>query len=175
RQPIPVNTGESVTVTYLAGDSIGSFESKIMDRRDREMDLALPRDNVAEEKTPDPKSDFTLEIPIPVEYRAMSMGHVQTAVTKAITSNGIHILTNVQVPIGTLLHVELEIPNSPAIKTKGKVLKSQKLSGDSKKNLTELEFEDITSEDKGAMLRYAIFYQQRQLRKQRLQPPAAPH
>ena len=44
----------------------------------------------------------------------MSMGHVQTAVTKAITSNEIHILTNVQVPIGTLLHVSLEIPNSPS-------------------------------------------------------------
>ena len=54
------------------------------------------------------------------------------------------------------------------------MLKSQKLPGDGQKNLAELEFEDITAEDKGAMLRYAVFYQQRQLRKQRLQPPAAP-
>lgn len=168
RQPVQVNVGQSVTVTYWNGDLISSFQSTITDRRDRELDIELPKD-INEEKTPDPRSDFTLEIPVPVEYRAVSTAHLQTAVTKAITQNGIHILTNVQIPPGTSLHVELEIPQSPAIKTRGKVLKSQKLAADQKKNLTELEYEDISAEDRNAVFRYAIYFQQRQVRRSRYQ------
>ena len=65
----------------------------------------------------------------------------------------------------------MEIPNSPAIKTKGRVLKSEKLPTDSRKHLTELEYEDITPEDKTAVFRYAIYFQQRQARKRAYQQP----
>jgi c-di-GMP-binding flagellar brake protein YcgR len=170
RTPVAVKAGDNLTVTYWAGEVVSQFETTVLEKRDKEIDLAVP-EKVQEDKTPDPKSEFVLEIPVPVRYRAASTPHLQTAVTKVITQTGIQLLTNVAVPRGTSLHVELEIPNSPSIKTKGRAVRSQKLDTDSRKNhLTEMEFdENITAEDRNAVFRYAIYYQQRQARKNRFQ------
>jgi len=160
---IQVSAGDPLTVTYLEDDVVYSFNTRILDRKEREMDLALPSE-LKEEKTPIRQEDFSLEIPIPVEYRAMSTAHLQTAQTKAINAKGIDIITNMPIPPGTSLHIELEIPNSPAIKTQGRVTQSQRLP-DNKKALTQIEFEDISAGDRETVFRYAIFYQQRQVRK----------
>jgi len=165
---IGVNVGDPVTVTYMDGDMVYQFSSRIMDRKEREMDLALATD-LKEEKTPIHTDDFTLEIPIPVEYRAMSTAHLQTATTKAINAKGIDILTNLPIPPGTSLHIELEIPGSSAIKTQGRVAHSQKIPND-RKALTQIEFEDISNTDRETIFRYAIFYQQRKVRKEARQP-----
>lgn len=157
--------GATVTVTYLENDlsAVSSFESKVLERKDRELELALPT-SVAEERTPLGDDDFSIEIPIPVEYRAMSTAYVQTAVTRNITATGINILTNLAIPPNTSLHIELQIPNAPTVKTQGVVSLSSRLSSE-KKHLTQIEFEDITAADREAILRYALFYRQRQLRK----------
>jgi len=161
---VDVNPGDMVTVTFLDGDILHTFRTKVMDAREREMELSYPKE-IHEEKTAMRDENFTIDIPIPVEYRAMSMAHLQTATTRSIHQNGIDILTNLPIPIGTSLHIELEIPNTPAIKTQGKVSQSQKLPNE-RKALTQIEFEDISASDRETIFRYAIFYRQRQLRKE---------
>ena len=158
--------GDAIVVTYLENDLsiVSSFESKITDVKDREFEMALPT-AVSEEKTPMGDADFSIDIPIPVEYRAMSTAYLQTATTRTITAAGINILTNLAIPPNTSLHVELQIPNAPTVKTQGRVANSKKLPNE-KKHITEIEFEDITAADKDVIYRYALFYQQRQLRKQ---------
>jgi c-di-GMP-binding flagellar brake protein YcgR len=163
---ISVNPGDPVTVTYLEDDIVYSFNSRVLDTKEREMDVALPTD-LKEEKTALRDENFTIEIPIPVEYRAMSMAHLQTAVTRSINAKGIDILTNLPIPPGTALHIELEIPNSPAIKTQGRVSVSQKIPND-RKALTQIDFEDISPSDRETIFKYAIFYQQRKARKELL-------
>lgn len=164
-QPYPCTVGEPVTVTYMIDDVICSFQSRVLDKRNKEIDIALPKE-VSESKSPATAQDFTIEIPIPVEYRAISTAHLQTATTKLITGTGVTVITNLPIPQETILHLELEIPNSPTIKTKGRVVKSQRLPADARKSLTEIEFEDINPRDKEALFRYVILYQQRRLRKQ---------
>lgn len=164
---VSVDVGDPVTVTYLESDLtvVSTFESKVLDRKEREIELALPT-SINEEKTPIGETDFSIEIPIPVEYRAMSTAYLQTATTKTINAGGINILTNLAIPPGTSLHIELQIPNAPTVKTQGRVTRSIKLPNE-KKHLTEIEFEDITPADKDTIYRYALFYQQRQARKSR--------
>lgn len=163
---VALHPGDSVVVTYLENDltAVSSFESKIGDVKEREFEMALPT-NIVEEKTPMADPDFSIDIPIPVEYRAMSTAYLQTATTRTITQAGINILTNLAIPPNTSLHIELQIPNAPTVKTQGRVASSKKLPTE-KKHITEIEFEDITAADKDIIYRYALFYQQRQLRKQ---------
>lgn len=160
----PLSSGDPLTVTCVDADlsSLSVFETKVLDRREREMDLALPTD-ITEEHTPIRDAEFTIEIPVPVEYRAMSTAYLQTATTRAITSTGIDITTNLAIPPGTSLHIELQIP-SATVKTQGRVTQSQKLPGE-KKFLTQIEFEDITPADKESVYRYALYFAQRQRRK----------
>lgn len=163
---IGVTPGDPVTVTYMDGDLVYQFSSKIVDRKEREMDLAMPTD-LKEEKTSIRDENFSMEIPIPVEYRAMSTAHLQTATTRSIHANGIDIVTNLPIPPNTSLHLELEIPGSPAIKTQGRVSQSARLPNE-KKALTQIEFDDISATDRETIFRYAVYYQQRKLRKELL-------
>jgi c-di-GMP-binding flagellar brake protein YcgR len=167
KMQIAIETGDSITVTYLDNDKVCSFETTVVDKKEREIGLKLPS-SIREEKTPIKDATFSLDIPIPVEYRAMSMAHLQTATTRSINEHGIDILTNLPIPINTSLHIELEIPNSPAIKTQGRVTQSQKLP-DGRKALTQIDFEDISHSDRDTILRYAVFFWQRQVRKELMQ------
>lgn len=165
RIQVPLEVGDEVTLTYLDDElaTVYSFQTHVLERKEREVELALP-DEIEEERTLIDDDDFSIEIPIPVEYRAMSTAYLQNATTSAINPGGINILTNLAIPPGTSLHIELQIPNAPTVKTQGRVSKSQKVPNE-KKHLTEIEFEDITPADKDVVYRYALFYQQRQLRK----------
>lgn len=162
---VSLEVGDIITVTYVENDlsNVYGFDCKVLDRREREIDISIPTD-ISEEKTPIGEEDFSIDIPIPVEYRAMSTAYLQTATTRSISATGICILTNLAIPPGTSLHIELQIPNAPTVKTQGRVAKSTKLPNE-KKHLTEIEFEDITPADKDTIFRYALFYQQRAQRK----------
>jgi len=172
RVQIPVSAGEIVTLVYLNGDTLFNFQAKILDRREREIDLQIPRD-IKEEKTFLGQAEFDVEIPIPIKYRAMSTAHLQNAMTRSITNSSIKITTNLPIPVATALNIELEIPNAPPVKTKGKVTSSQKTSADAKKSITEIEFEDINPADREAILRYATFFYYQNKRREALQLPPA--
>jgi hypothetical protein len=159
--------GDDALIIFLEGSSILRFKTKILEVRDKELDIAAPTD-IQEEKCPFSESNYRLEIPIPVEYRAISTAHLQTATTKEINSRGIKVVTNLPIPNGTEIHIELEIPDSPMLKTKGRVVASQKVPSDVRKSITDIEFEDFTPRDSENVFRYAILYQQRRLRRQHL-------
>lgn len=163
--PVSLHTGDVVTITYLETDLslASSFESKVLEQKEREFEVALPT-VINDEKTPIGEADFSIDIPIPVEYRAMSTAYLQTATTRTITGAGINIFTNLAIPPNTSLHIELQIPNAPTVKTQGRVSSSKRVVND-KKHITEIEFEDITAADKDTIYRYALFYRQRQQRK----------
>lgn len=172
RVQIQCDSGETVTIVYLLGDTLYHFQTKILDVRDKEMDLQIPRE-VKEEKTFLSQSEFCVDIPIPIKYRAMSTAHLQNAMTKCITQQGIQILTNLPIPMGTALNIELEIPNAPSVKTKGKVTSSQKKAQDGKKSLTEIEFEELNPQDKDIILQYGAFFHYQIQRRAALPPPLA--
>jgi len=90
---------------------------------------------------------------------------MQVASAKAVTATGMHIITNLPIPQGTDLYIEMNVPDSPLSKTKGKVAKSQRLPTDSKKCFTELELEDFDLKEKENFLKYSILYQYRMKRR----------
>lgn len=165
RVEVPLDAGDNVVLTFLDKDlsTIYTFGSSVLDCNEREFQISQPAD-ITEEKTLVADADFSIDIPIPVEYRAMSTTYLQTATTRTISAAGINILTNLAIPPSTSLHIELQIPNAPTVKTQGRVTRSKKLPHD-KKCLTEIEFDDITPADKELVYRYALFYRQRQMRK----------
>lgn len=165
RQYVPCSAGDKLIVTYIKDNFVTSFVSAIIDREEKEITLSTPKD-IRQKKINVSKEEFFIDIPIPVEYRALTTSHLQTAKTKSLTSKGVEIITNLPIPQGTVLYMEFEIPNAPTIKAKGKVVRSDRLPSDSRKNLTAIEFEDIHPLDKENMLRYALYYEQRQLRRQ---------
>jgi len=164
-KPYPCSIGDEVTVAYLDGSTVVSFKSKVMEKREKEIDMTLPAD-VAEEKSSFTENDFYLDIPIPIEYRAISTAHLQTATTTELSYKGIKVITNLPIPRETVLHLELEIPDSPTIKAKGRVTGSTKLPPENRKSLTEIEFEDMGPKEKESVFRYALLYSQRRNRKQ---------
>ncbi|MGE0491900.1 MAG: PilZ domain-containing protein [Vulcanimicrobiota bacterium] len=166
-RPIRLVPGQPVTVSTFDEDknTFFSYSASVLDSREREFDVNPPKD-VDSEEIPPRDENFRVEVPIQVEFRAMSTVHSQVATTHAITTNGLFLLTNLPIPPGTPLTLELEIPNAPDIKANGHAVNSER-DGGGRKHITEVEYDDIPEDDKRSILRYAIYYEQRQKRKQK--------
>lgn len=164
RRPIRMAPGQQLTVTTLEDNVLYSFQASVLDAGEREFDITPPA-NVVEQELPARDDNYRIEVPITVEYRAMNTAHTQVAQTYAITSSGLVLATNLPIPPGTSLHLELEIPSAPDISTKGRAAGSEKHPTDKRKHLSEIEFEDISAEDRDTILRYAIYSRRRQERK----------
>ncbi|MCE7871936.1 hypothetical protein DYH09_16375 [bacterium CPR1] len=165
RRPVRLVPGQQVTISALMDDRLFSYSASVLDSRDRDFDVQPPRE-VAEVEVPPRDDNFRIEVPIPVEYRAMRTAHTQVAQTHAITTNGLFLQTNLPIPPNTQLHMELEIPNAPDITAKGRAVASQVARDNSRKHITEVEYEDIPEDNRTAIIRYAIYYRQRQKRKE---------
>lgn len=167
RRPVRLVPGQPVTISVLIDDTLFSYDASVLDSRDREFDVNLPKD-VEDVAIPPRDDNFRIEVPIPVEYRAMSTAHTQVATTHAITPNGLFLLTNLPIPPNTSLLMELEIPNAPDITAKGRAVTSQEdHSTGRRRHITEVEYEDLQERDRNTILRYAIFYRQRQVRNEK--------
>ncbi len=159
------SNGDEVSIVIFEGGFVFTGRTKILETRDKEIDLLIP-DDIKEEKIGFNDTDFVIETPVPVEFRAISTAHLQTAVTREVSSRGIKIITNLPVPKDTDLHLELAIPDSPVIKLKGKVAQSSKLPPDNKKSLTDIEFEDFGQKERESIFKYIILFNSRRMRKQ---------
>lgn len=164
RRPIRMNPGTPLTVTTLEDNVLYSFQATVLDAGEREFDITPPA-NVNEQELPARDVNYRIEVPITVEYRAMNTAHTQVAQTWAITSQGLVLTTNLPIPPGTNLHMELEIPSAPDISTKGRAVGSEKHPDLKGKHLSEIEFEDMSDADRDTILRYAIYSRRRQERK----------
>lgn len=164
RRPVRLVPGQPVSVSALMDDHLFTYSASVLDSREREFDVNPPKD-IRDIAIPPRDDSFRIEVPIPVEYRAMSTAHKQVAQTHAITPNGLFLQTNLPIPPGTSLLLELEIPNAPDIAAKGRAVTSQPDQSGGRKHITEMEYEDIPDRDRDAILTYAIYYQQRQERR----------
>ena len=65
--------------------------------------------------------------------------------------------------------MEVEIPNGSEIATKGKAITSVEDSSSGRRQyVTEVEFDpDITEKDRNNLIRYAMFFKQRQARQEK--------
>jgi hypothetical protein len=165
RRPIRLYPDQAVTLTIQLDDVLLSYEGSVLDVRDREFDVNYPPKDYQDIPIPPRDEKFRIEVPIPVEYRAMTTAHLQVATTHAVTMNGLFLMTNLPIPRSTSLLLELEIPNAPDITAKGRAITSQEdHSTGRKRHITEVEYEDLNEKDKITILRYAVFYRQRQAR-----------
>lgn len=164
-RPIRLVPGQPVTISIFdeERDVFFSYGTSVLDSREQDFDVAPPKDADCDEVPPRDDS-FRVEVPIQVEYRAMTTHHFQVATTHAITPNGLFLLTNLPIPPGTPLRLKLKLPNSPDIEAQGQAVTSQTDKG-TRKHVAEVEYEEITERDKQVVLRYAVYYRQRQRRK----------
>jgi c-di-GMP-binding flagellar brake protein YcgR len=165
RRPVRVPTGSPVTVTALVDNTLYWYTATCLEGREREFDISVPKD-VQEEELPPFDENFKVEAVIPVEYRPMNTAHTSAARSYALMSKGIQLTTNLGVPPGTTLLMELEIPGAAEVRAKGKVITSGKHPQDPKKYLTEVEFEDLPAKERDAILRYGVYLRKRQQRKE---------
>lgn len=166
-RPIRLVPGQPVTVSYFDEEknSFFSHNASVLDSREREFDINSPKDpDTADIQARD--ENFRVEVPIQVEFRAQSTVHSQVATTQAITTNGLFLLTNLPIPPQTKLLLELEIPNAPDIKANGCAIQSHREES-GRKHVTEVEYDEIPEHDRDTILRYAVYYEQRQKRKGR--------
>ena len=169
RKPVRLVPGQRVTVSMLADDSFHlSYEASVSDVGDREVELSYPPKDHEEVSLPARDDSFQVKVPIPVEFRAMSTAHTQVATTHAVSLNGLFLTTNLGIPPSTSLLMELEIPNAPDITAKGRAVTSQEdTSTGRRRYITEVEYEDVSPKDRDTIIRYALFYQQRQSRQEK--------
>lgn len=164
RRPIRVIPGQRMTVTTLENNVMYSFETQVLDAGEREFDIKPP-ENVKEEKQPSFDENCQIEVPITVEYRAMNSAHHQVAQTFAITNTGLILMTNLPIPSGTTLKLEIEIPGAMGFSTSGNVIGSKPHPNDKKKHLCEIEYVDLSKQDINSILRYALYSKKRLERK----------
>lgn len=168
RKPLRVGDGQAVTVSTLIDNTLLSYQGFVMGTRDRDFDVNYPpKDKDVEEVSFPPRDDdFKVEVNISVEFRAMTTAHTQVAKTHSVTPNGLFLLTNLPIPKSTQLLMEVEIPNGSEINGKGKALSSVEDSSSGRRQfITEVEFDsDVTEKDRNALIRYAMFFKQRQER-----------
>lgn len=168
RKPVRLVPGQRVTVSVLTDDTHLSYEASVNDVQDREIELSYPPKDHEEVTLPARDDSFQVKVPIPVEFRAMSTAHTQVANTHAVTLNGLFLTTNLPIPPNTSLLMELEIPNAPDITAKGRAVTSQEDTSTGRKRfITEVEYEDVSEKDRNTIIRYALFYQQRQTRNEK--------
>ena len=168
RKPVRLVPGQRVTVSMITAEHHLSYEASVNDVQDRQIELSYPPKEHEEVGLPARDDSFQVIVPIPVEYRAMSTAHTQVANTHAVTLNGLFLTTNLPIPPNTSLLMELEIPNAPDITAKGRAVTSQEDTSTGRKRfITEIEYEDVGEKDRNIIIRYALFYQQRQARNEK--------
>ena len=171
RKPLRVGDGQAVTISALIDDNLLSYQGFVIAARDRDFEVVYPpKDKDVEEVTFPPRDDsFSIEVSIPVEFRAMSTAHTQVAKTHAVTRNGLFLITNLPIPKKTQLLMEVEIPNGTEINAKGLALTStEDTSSGRRQFINEVEFDgDVTEKDRNALIRYSMFVKQRQARAER--------
>ena len=168
RRQVRLVPGLTVTVSVQVEDMLLSYVASILDIRDDSFDINYPPKDYDDVEIPPRDDNFRMEVPIPVEYRAMSTAHTQVATTQSVTLNGLFLLTNLPIPPNTSLLMELEIPNAPDITAKGRAVTSQEdHSTGRRRHVTEVEYEDLSEKDRNTILRYAVFYRQRQARSEK--------
>lgn len=169
RKPVRVGDGQNVTISTLVDDNLLTYQGFVMGARDRDFDVNFPPKDFDEVSFPPRDDDFVIEVNIPVEFRAMSTAHTQVAKTHSVTRNGLFLLTNLPIPKATQLLMEVEIPNGSEIATKGKAITSVEDSSSGRRQyVTEVEFDpDITEKDRNNLIRYAMFFKQRQARQEK--------
>lgn len=166
--PVTIGPGLPVTISYFdpGKNAFFSFAAQVRDSRDSEFDIDLPKDITAE--TVPPRDDnFRKEVAIPVKYQAVRSVHSQVANTHAITPNSLFLKTNLAIPPETPLRVVLEIPHAEHIDVTARAKGSEKDPADNRKHISEVQFEEITFDEKDSILRYAVYYEERQKRAER--------
>lgn len=160
RRPIRMTPGQHLTVTVIDEDKIFTFDSVVVDAGEREFDIATPA-NVKDEPMPTYDDENQLEVAIKVEYRAMNSAHNQVANTFSVANGGLKLTTNLPVPPGTQLHLDIEIPGAPEFSVKAHAVGSRTHPSLKNKHLCEVEYDNIAESESKAIIRYAIFAKKR--------------
>ncbi|MBQ7568093.1 flagellar brake domain-containing protein [bacterium] len=160
RRPIRMIPGQQLHITTVEDNSIHTFDSVVVDAGDREFDIAPPS-NVTTEPVPSFDDEHQLEVAIKVEFRAMQSAHNQMANTYSVASNGLMLTTNLRLPSGTQLHLEVDIPNAPDFSIKGRVGRSTEHPTLKNKYICEVEYDSVSEAESEAIIRYAIYAKKR--------------
>lgn len=91
-----------------------------------------------------------------VNYRAMQSAHLQNGPIQEVWKDGLTILTNVSIPEGTNLIMEIDLPFPKTVSLRGQVTKSQR-SGEHKKFMATIEFKDALLTEVESLMLYVLF------------------
>lgn len=157
-----LSPGMAITISYFdsAKDTFFSIVASVRESRDDEFDIDLPKERESDSIAKRDDS-FRIEVAMPVKYQAMRSAHSQLANTAAVTPSSLFLKTNLAIPPETPLQLVLEIPNTPHIAISGRAKGSEKDVDDPRKHISEVQFDDIGSEDRNEILNYAVYYSKR--------------
>jgi hypothetical protein len=160
--PVTIGPGLPITVSYFdaPNNAFFSFSGQVRDSRDQEFDVDLPK-TIASEDVPPRDDSFRKVVAIPVKYQAVRSVHSQVANTHAITPNSLFLKTNLAIPPETPLRVVLEVPNAQQIDFTARAKGSEKDPADNRKHISEVQFEEISEDEKSQILSYAVYYEKR--------------
>ncbi len=163
-KPVVIVPSQKVTISVLNDDCHLSCEVTVSDVGDGEFQVSWPPKDYEEVAVPPRDDSFQVKVPIPVEFRAMRTAHTQVATTHAVAVNSLLLSTNLAIPPNTSLLMELEIPTGE-ITAKGRALTSKEDNSTGRRRfVTEIEYEDLDADDCQKILRYGLYYEQRQAR-----------
>ncbi len=160
RRPIRMIPAQKLFITVVEENCVHTFDSVVLDAGEREFDVAPPS-NVVTEQLPAFDEEHQLEVAIKVEFRAMNSAHNQMANTFSVGHNGLMLTTNLPVPAGTQLLLDIEIPNAPDFSIKGRAVGSHAHPTIKNKHVCEVEYDNVTEAESSAIIRYAIFAKKR--------------
>ncbi len=162
--PVHIFPGLDLTISYFdeAQNTFFTYDVVVKDARDQEFDVDPPNSkNTEASEVPERDDTFKVNVSIPVSYQAQRSSYTQVASTHAITPLSLFLKTNLAIPPETSLRVRLEIPNAPHIDVDAKAVGSEKDPDDNRKHISEVQFEEVSSEDRNSILNYSIYYQKR--------------
>ncbi|MCL5037418.1 MAG: hypothetical protein M1269_09925 [Chloroflexi bacterium] len=160
----PVDLGDAVLVSFVKSNNLAWFEAHVTERSANHFMVTRVRDYNVE------ILDFAypvrgVQINLPIQYRALNVSHHQTAQTKAINPETVELVTNLPLPVGTVLHMEIQVPDSPMLEFQGNVTSSVTLPADTRKSTTVVELVNATPEVMTRLFNFIAFYLVRDRRK----------
>lgn len=165
RRPVKVEVGSDLTVTTLDDGKLSYFTTSVKYAGDREFDIVPPA-KIESEDAPDFNTG-SIEAPVNIEYRAMKLPYNQSAQTHSLSLNGLILGCNIEIPKGTELHIEIQIPGTPIYSFNGLAINSrQNPDAKGKRFLCEVEYApDAPQADRLAVMRYALYMKRREFRR----------
>jgi hypothetical protein len=150
--------GVKGVLTAIHTGTLVRFDTQLLHRyEDQGIFIFSPPETFVSKRVPRTLGEAPLALNLPIEYRAMASLHMQKGKLIQLSSENLMLEVNLPIPPHTVLMLEIPLPWSETpVRMKGKVISCERSSSQQKKSVVKTTLDEISDQDKGALLWFSL-------------------